>query len=61
MCLAHGRGLPTPEPPASPVWAGLAAGGSSGMEDRRLRGGAAVVHGGKYVHGATRAPASLPE
>lgn len=43
MCLTHGRELPVPEPPASPVWAGLAAGGSSGMEERRPKRPAAVI------------------
>lgn len=33
MCLTHGREPSIPEPPAPPVWAGLAAGGSSGMEE----------------------------
>lgn len=43
MCLTHGRELPIPEPPAPPVWTGLTAGGSGGMEEGRARGAAAAI------------------
>lgn len=43
MCLTRGRELPVPEPPALPVWAGITAGGSRGMEERRPKGAAAVI------------------
>lgn len=43
MCLTHERELPIPEPPAPPVWTGLTAGGSGGMEEGRARGAAAAI------------------
>lgn len=45
MCLTQERELPVAEPPASPVWAGLAAEESSGTEERRPKGAAAVIQG----------------